>query len=72
MKVIGVVGYARAGKDTFCAIAKEILEKNGGKMLDVSSPKNTLENLFLDIVRESKSRPGARGIIGSGDDNGSR
>jgi len=50
----------------------EILEQNGGKMLDVSSPKNTLENLFLDIIRESQARPGARGIIGSGDDNGGR
>ena len=29
MKVIGVAGYARAGKDTFCAIAKNILESNG-------------------------------------------
>lgn len=48
----------------------EILEKSGGKLMDVSSPKNTLENLFLDIVRESQNRPGARGIIGSGDDNG--
>lgn len=50
----------------------EILEKQGGKLMDVSSPKNTLENLFLDIVRESQARPGARGIIGSGDDNGSK
>jgi len=50
----------------------EILATSGGKMLDVSSPKNTLENLFLDIVRESQNRPGARGIIGSGDDNGGR
>jgi ABC-2 type transport system ATP-binding protein len=50
----------------------EILATSGGKMLDVSSPKNTLENLFLDIVRESQNRPGARGIIGSGDDNGNR
>lgn len=50
----------------------EILATSGGKMLDVSSPRNTLENLFLDIVRESQNRPGARGIIGSGDDNGNR
>ena len=50
----------------------EILQNSGGKLMDVSSPKNTLENLFLDIVRESQSRPGARGIIGSGDDNGTR
>lgn len=31
MKVIGVAGYAQAGKDTFCIIAKNILEKNGFK-----------------------------------------
>lgn len=29
MKVIGVAGYARAGKDTFCSIALEILKANG-------------------------------------------
>ncbi|MBL8891947.1 MAG: ABC transporter ATP-binding protein [Planctomycetaceae bacterium] len=58
-------------KDAQAKIA-EILAQSGGKMLDVSSPKNTLENLFLDIIRESQARPGARGIIGSGDDNGGR
>lgn len=31
MKVIGVAGYARAGKDTFCTIAENILAKNGFK-----------------------------------------
>lgn len=29
MKVIGIAGYARCGKDTFVQIAKEILQKNG-------------------------------------------
>lgn len=58
-------------KDAQAKIA-EILAQSGGKMLEVSSPKNTLENLFLDIIRESQTRPGARGIIGSGDDNGGR
>jgi hypothetical protein len=31
MKVIGVVGYARAGKDTFASIALDILKENGIK-----------------------------------------
>lgn len=31
MKVIGIGGYARCGKDTFVSIAKEILTKNGYK-----------------------------------------
>lgn len=29
MKVIGISGYARSGKDTFVAIAKNILKRNG-------------------------------------------
>lgn len=29
MKVIGIAGYARCGKDTFVEIAKKILQKNG-------------------------------------------
>ena len=29
MKVIGIAGYARCGKDTFVAIAKNILKRNG-------------------------------------------
>lgn len=29
MRVIGVAGFARAGKDTFCSIAKEILAESG-------------------------------------------
>lgn len=29
MKVIGIAGYARCGKDTFIAIAKNILKRNG-------------------------------------------
>jgi len=31
MKVIGIVGYARAGKDTFSSIAIDILKENGIK-----------------------------------------
>jgi hypothetical protein len=31
MKIIGIGGLARAGKDTFCGIAQNILKKNGFK-----------------------------------------
>lgn len=36
MKVIGVVGYARAGKDTYCGIARSILVDNGYKVKQYS------------------------------------
>lgn len=36
MKVIGIVGYARSGKDTFASIAKEILTKKGYKVKQYS------------------------------------
>lgn len=51
---------------------EKIIAENGGTLKEIGKPKNTLENLFLDIVRQSQSRPGARGIIGSGDDNGKK
>lgn len=43
MKVIGVSGYARCGKDTFVEIAKDILSKNGYRPLRVA---------FADILKE--------------------
>ncbi|MCH2178352.1 MAG: ABC transporter ATP-binding protein [Mariniblastus sp.] len=34
--------------------------KHGGEVLGIDNPKSTLEDLFLDIVRESQARPGHR------------
>ena len=34
--------------------------KHGGEVLNIDNPKSTLEDLFLDIVRESQARPGHR------------
>lgn len=36
LKVLGIAGLARAGKDTFCTIAKNILESNGYKVKQFS------------------------------------
>lgn len=46
MKVIGVGGFARAGKDTFVKIAINILEKNGYKPLRIA---------FADVLKEEAS-----------------
>ena len=39
---------------------REVIAKHGGETLSVENPKNTLEDLFLTIVRESQNRPGIR------------
>jgi len=39
---------------------REIIKKHGGDVVGVENPKNTLEELFLQIVRESEQRPGQR------------
>lgn len=52
MKVIGVVGFARAGKDTFCAIAKDILNKNGILSVKQYSFASTLKKELEPFVRD--------------------
>ena len=37
-----------------------IIEKHGGEVVGMEKPRTTLEELFLDIVRESRERPGHR------------
>ena len=39
---------------------RQVLEKHGSKDFTVEKPTTTLEELFLDIVRESDQRPGRR------------
>ncbi len=39
---------------------RSVIEKNGGELVSMDNPKTTLEELFLDIVRESQERPGHR------------
>lgn len=39
---------------------KAVVEKHGGELLAIDNPRTTLEELFLNIVQESESRPGRR------------
>jgi len=52
MKLIGVAGYARAGKDTFCTIAKDILEANGYRVKQYSFAK-ALKDEVAPFLRET-------------------
>jgi ABC-2 type transport system ATP-binding protein len=40
---------------------KQIIENQGGTLKKMDNPTTTMEELFLDIVRESDQRPGRRG-----------
>ena len=43
----------------------EVIAKHGGELESIDNPTATMEDLFLNIVRESEARPGAR-MISSG------
>ncbi len=42
----------------------EVIKKHGGDLVQMDNPTTTMEELFLDIVRESEQRPGHRGTGG--------
>jgi ABC-2 type transport system ATP-binding protein len=39
---------------------RAVIERHGGKLLSMENPTSTLEELFLNIVRDSEARPGRR------------
>lgn len=49
---------------------KAIIERDGGTCT-IDNPTATMEDLFLNIVRESEARPGARRVSGSGSEQAS-
>ena len=45
---------------------RDIVNEDGAEMLSIENPTTTLEELFLDIVRESQAHPGRRSSGASG------
>ena len=39
---------------------RQVIAKHGGELISMENPRTTLEQLFLDIVREREERPGLR------------
>ena len=39
---------------------EEVIKRHDAKVLGIENPTTTLEELFLNIVRESEARPGRR------------
>jgi len=46
---------------------RQVVERHGGKVQSMGNPTTTLEDLFLNIIRESEAHPGRRVRGGSGD-----
>ena len=43
----------------------EVIKRHGGDLKSIDNPTATMEDLFLNIVRESEARPGARRVSAS-------
>ena len=48
---------------------KAVVQRHGGQVLSIGNPTSTLEELFLQIIRESEAHPGRRVRGGAADAN---
>ncbi|MFM8538049.1 MAG: ABC transporter ATP-binding protein [Planctomycetaceae bacterium] len=53
---------------------REVLARHGGTGVEIGNPKTTLEDLFLEVVRDAEARPGRRATASprGGDDHSTR
>ena len=53
---------------------REVLARHGGTGVEIGNPKTTLEDLFLEVVRDAEARPGRRATasLRGGDDHSTR
>jgi ABC-2 type transport system ATP-binding protein len=55
-------GLSEAAKNEIA----EVIKRHGGNLKSIDNPTATMEDLFLNIVRESEERPGARLLSSTG------
>jgi len=64
LKVADVTQIRARHLDAACqAELRQVIERHHGELLAMENPTTTLEELFLDIVRESAARPGRRASV---------
>jgi len=51
---------ARGLSDAAKREIRQVIERHGGELLKMDNPTTTLEDLFLNIVRDSEAHPGRR------------
>ncbi len=59
--------HATGLNDAAKAEIAEVIARHGGTVKSIDNPTATMEDLFLNIVRESEARPGARRVSQSAD-----
>lgn len=63
LKVQDITEVHAAGlSDEAKAEIAEVIRRHGGDLKSIDNPTATMEDLFLNIVRESEARPGARRV----------
>lgn len=62
--------HARGLSDAAKEEIVDVIRRHGGTLQSIDNPTATMEDLFLNIVRESERRPGAR-RVSFGEDGGS-
>ena len=45
---------------------RDVIARHNGEVLEMDNPTTTLEDLFLEIVRDSEARPGRRAVVRGG------
>ena len=58
--------HASGLSDEAKAEIAEVIKRHGGDLKSIDNPTATMEDLFLNIVRESELRPGARRVSATG------
>jgi ABC-2 type transport system ATP-binding protein len=58
--------HAEGLNDAAKAEIAEVIKRHGGTVKSIDNPTATMEDLFLNIVRQSEARPGARRVSSSG------
>ncbi len=58
--------HASGLSDEAKAEIAEVIKRHGGDLKSIDNPTATMEDLFLNIVRESEARPGARRVSATG------
>ncbi|TWU44062.1 Fluoroquinolones export ATP-binding protein [Novipirellula aureliae] len=64
--------HARGLSDVAKTEIADLIRKHGGTVESIDNPTATMEDLFLNIVRESEARPGARRVSADGAKSGSQ
>ncbi|EMI17199.1 ABC transporter-like domain protein [Rhodopirellula maiorica SM1] len=59
--------HARGLSDAAKSEIADVIKRHGGTVESIDNPTATMEDLFLNIVRESESRPGARRVTSESD-----